>query len=219
MYKIALTLFFCAAQTFAVVAQNIYSESKWAERDKWQQPERIIGLLKIGKGSSVADIGSHQGYMTVKLAAAVGAVGKVYAVDVDQYQLDNLKENLASREITNVEVIKGDYDNPHLPENELDAVLILDTYHEIDDYMTVLEHISKALRNGGLLVIAEPVSDERRGLPRDQQTARHEIDYKWVEEELMEAGFEIKYSKDPFIDRTEPKGDKLWAVVAQKAIN
>ncbi|MEQ9302241.1 MAG: class I SAM-dependent methyltransferase [Cyclobacteriaceae bacterium] len=205
-----------ATTSLTVVAQNIYSESKWEERDKWQQVEKIIRLLKLEEGSKVADIGSHQGYMTVKLAAEVGAAGTVYAVDVSDYQLDNLRTNLADRDITNVEVIKGDYDDPHLPENALNAVLILDTYHEIDDYMTVLGHIKEALKVGGLLIIAEPVSEERRGLPREEQTARHEIDYKWVEGELIEAGYEIKYSQDPFIDRTEPKGDKLWAVVAAK---
>ncbi len=216
MQKLILSLLLLATTSFTVVGQNIYSESKWEERDTWQQAERIIALLKLQEGSKVADIGSHQGYMTVKLSAEVGADGKVYAVDVSDYQLDNLRTNLEARDITNVEVIKGDYDDPHLPENTLDAVLILDTYHEIDDYMTVLGHIKAALKAGGLLVIIEPVSEERRGLPRDEQTARHEIDYKWVEAELIEAGFEIKYTQDPFLDRTEPKGDKLWAVVSTK---
>lgn len=217
MQKLILSFILWVATSFTVVGQNIYSESKWEERDTWQQAERIIALLKLDEGKCVADIGSHQGYMTVKLSAEVGSTGKVFAVDVDQYQLDNLRTNLESRAITNVEAIKGDYDDPHLPENGLDAVLILDTYHEIDDYMIVLGHIKKALKVGGLLVIAEPVSEERRGLPRDQQTARHEIDYKWVEAELIEAGFKITYSQDPFIDRTEPKGDKLWAVVVTKS--
>lgn len=158
MQKLILFLLLSAITSLTVVAQNIYSESKWEERDKWQQVEKIIALLKLDEGSRVADIGSHQGYMTVKLSAEVGAAGKVFAVDVDQYQLDNLRTNLESRAITNVEVVKGDYDDPHLPENELDAVLILDTYHEIDDYMTVLGHIKNALKVGGLLVIAEPVS-------------------------------------------------------------
>jgi ubiquinone/menaquinone biosynthesis C-methylase UbiE len=216
MQKLILFLLLTTATSFTVVAQNIYSESKWEERDKWQEAERIIALLKLDKGSAVADIGSHQGYMTVKLSAEVGESGKVYAVDVSDYQLENLRSNLEARDISNVEVVKGDYDDPHLPENMLDAVLILDTYHEIDDYITVLGHIKAALKDGGLLVIAEPVSEERRGLPRDEQTARHEIDYKWVEAELIEAGFEIKYSQDPFLDRTVPKGDKLWAVVASK---
>lgn len=94
----------------------------------------------------MADVGSHEGYMTVKLAAVVGSAGKVLAVDVSQSKLDKLKDHLSKRNITNVELIKGDYDNPKLPLNALDAVIILDTYHEMDDHDKILQHIKASLK-------------------------------------------------------------------------
>ena len=61
--------------------KNIYSESTWNDRDKWQKPIELIELLKIKKNSIVADIGAHEGYMTYKLSKIVGDSGRVYAVE------------------------------------------------------------------------------------------------------------------------------------------
>ncbi len=120
--------------------KNIYRESAWAERDTWQRADDIIKLLKIKPGSHVADIGCHEGYMTIKLSRQVSGTGTVYAVDVDQSKLDLLKKHLTERKIENVSLIKGDYDDPKLPSNSLDAAIILDTYHEMDDHDKILEY-------------------------------------------------------------------------------
>ncbi|MEQ8425172.1 MAG: methyltransferase domain-containing protein, partial [Cyclobacteriaceae bacterium] len=94
--------------------KNIYTENAWADRDKWQRADDIIEKLALGEGSSVADIGCHEGYMTLKLARTVGRSGKVFAVDVQQSRLDKLDTNLKELRLSNVTTIKGDYDNPHL---------------------------------------------------------------------------------------------------------
>ena len=81
---------------------NIYTEESWEERDKWQKPELIIEHLNIMQGDNVADLGSHEGYMTVKLANHVGIGGRVFAVDVNKYRLTQLQKNLEA-----VPFIKG----------------------------------------------------------------------------------------------------------------
>jgi len=196
--------------------KNIYRKSAWEERDKWQQPERIIAATGIGVGGIIADIGCHEGYMTVKFAARVGENGKVYAVDVNNYRLDRLRDYLEDQEILNVEVIKGDYDNPKLPADILDVVFILDTYHEMDEYKSMLGHIRKSLKPGGKLVIIEPIATDRESWSRSRQTGRHEIAIRYVEEELKESGFRISQREKTFLDRKEEKGDKLWLLVAVK---
>jgi len=195
--------------------ENVYRESAWKERDKWQQAEEIIRKLGVGKGSTVADIGCHEGYMTLKLSKAVQDEGKVYAVDVDQSKLTLLSEHLKVRKINNVTVIKGDYDNPKLPANAVDAVIILDTYHEMDDHEKILQHVLIALKKGGRLVLCEPLEAKRKGLPRKEQEAKHELGINYALEDLKNAGFEIAYQQDPFVDRIV-KGDQMWLIVATK---
>jgi len=196
--------------------KNIYRESAWAERDTWQRADDIIKLLKIKDGSQVADIGCHEGYMTVKLSREVNVKGKVYAVDVDQSKLDLLRKHLAERKIENVNLIKGDYDNPKLPANSLDAAVILDTYHEMDDHDKILEHIKTSLKYGGRLILCEPIAEARKKLTRAEQERKHELAMNFALEDLKKAGFEIIVQKDPFVDRSKVKGDMMWIIVAQK---
>lgn len=196
--------------------KNVYTESAWAERDQWQKADELIRLLKIKSGSKVADIGSHEGYMTVKLSSVVGIAGKVFAVDVEQSKLDKLHNHLTRRNLSNVELIKGDYDNPKLPLNALDAVIILDTYHEMDDHDKILQHIKASLKPGGRLVLCEPIADERRKSNRQDQQRKHELGMNFALEDLQKAGFTIIRQLDPFVDRSKEKGDKMWLIVAVK---
>jgi ubiquinone/menaquinone biosynthesis C-methylase UbiE len=196
--------------------KNIYSKSAWEARDKWQRADELIALLKISEGSHVADIGCHEGYMTFKLARVVSDAGRVYAVDVDQSKLDKLNGHLRKKELTNIQTVKGDYDNPKLPQEKLDAVIILDTYHEMDDHDEILQHVKTSLRKGGRLVICEPIAEERRKLSRSVQEGKHELGMNYALQDLTKAGFTVTHQKDPFIDRTREKGDKMWVVVAEK---
>lgn len=196
--------------------KDVYSEKTWEERDHWQRAAEIIRELAIKPGGKVADVGCHEGYMTVKLSGLVGTSGKVYAVDVNQSKLDKLNSNITSRNITNVEMIKGDYDNPKLPLNMLDAVIILDTYHEMDDHDKILQHIKAALKPGGRLVLCEPIAEERRTLNRVDQEKKHELGMNYALDDLQKAGFSIIKKQDPFVDRSKEKGDKMWLIVAAK---
>ncbi|MGC3948178.1 MAG: methyltransferase domain-containing protein [Chryseolinea sp.] len=196
--------------------KNIYRESAWKERDEWQRAPELIRQLGLKGGSTVADIGCHEGYMTIKLADVVKSSGKVFAVDVDAPKLELLKKHLTDRGITNVTTIKGDYDNPRLPTDQLDGVIILDTYHEMSDHDKILIHIKAALKKGGRLVICEPIAESRRDLSRQEQENKHEIAMKFAEEDLIKAGFSIVKKQDPFADRTTIKGDVMWMLVAEK---
>jgi SAM-dependent methyltransferase len=124
---------------------------------------------------------------------------------------------LKERNIDNVVTIKGDYDDPKLAINSLDAVIILDTYHEMDDHDKILIKVKSALKAGGRLVICEPIEDSRRKLTRQQQESKHELAMDFALEDLKKAGYNILFQKDPFADRTQVKGDKMWIIVATKS--
>jgi ubiquinone/menaquinone biosynthesis C-methylase UbiE len=194
--------------------KNIYTESAWKDRDRWQRADDIISFLKIGKSSQVADIGCHEGYMSFKLAKVVDDSGKVFAVDVDQSKIDKLKNHIAKRKLNNIEVIKGDYDDPKLGSNILDAAIILDTYHEMHDHDKILQHIKTALKPNGRLLICEAIATTRRNTTRTEQERKHELGMNFAIDDLKKAGYTILESKDNFIDREKEKGDKMWLVVA-----
>lgn len=196
--------------------KNIYTETAWSERDQWQRPDEIIEFLNLRAGDQVADIGCHEGYMTMKLSRKVGLRGTVYAVDVESSKLERLKSHLTERKISNVSVVKGDYDNPKLADASIDAALIIDTYHEMDSHDAVLAHIKSALKPGGRLVICEPIANSRRELAREDQERKHELGMNYAIADLEKTGFKILVKKDPFIDRENVKGDKMWIVVASK---
>ncbi|HET9486018.1 MAG TPA: class I SAM-dependent methyltransferase [Chryseosolibacter sp.] len=196
--------------------KNIYSEHAWEARDQWQKPDELIRMLNISSGSEVADVGCHEGYMTFKLAKQVGGKGTVYAVDIEESKLEKVRKRAEESKLLQIKVINGDDNNPGLPPNALDAVIILDTYHEMDDHDEVLQHLKSSLRAGGRLVICEPIADSRRNLTRVEQERKHELDIQYALSDLKKAGFTIYYQKDNFIDRTKEKGDKMWVLVALK---
>jgi len=51
--------------------------------------------------------------------------------------------------------VKGNFDDPRLPAGVIDAVLILDAYHEMKDHDKILRHVWVSLKPGGRLVICE----------------------------------------------------------------
>jgi ubiquinone/menaquinone biosynthesis C-methylase UbiE len=217
--KVLIAFLFCLTCASAPAQdpwKNIYSQHAWAQRDKWQRSEELIRLLKVGDGSRVADVGCHEGYMTFKLARVVGEDGTVYAVDLQQAKLDKVKKRADDNSISQIKTVKAADDNPNLPENELDGVVILDTYHEMDAHTEILPRIRSSLKKGGRLLICEPIADARRKLSREEQEKKHELEMEFALADLKEAGFRIVYQKDNFIDRTKEKGDRMWVVVAEK---
>jgi len=193
--------------------KNVYTESEWESRDKWQKADEIIKKMKIDNVSVVGDIGCHEGYMSFKLAKVAKTV---YAVDVDQWKLNALKLHGEKRQVTNIITIKGDYDNPKLPDNSVDAIVILDTYHEMKDHDKILKHVFTSLKSGGRLIICEPIAESRRNLGRADQEKKHELDMNYAVDDLTKAGFTILETTDPFVDREKVKGDKMWIIVAFK---
>jgi ubiquinone/menaquinone biosynthesis C-methylase UbiE len=197
--------------------KDIYRESAWAQRDTWQRADGIIQKLNIKVGSHVADVGCHEGYFTIKLSRVVGKEGKVYAVDISRDKIEKLKKHLEDRKIQNVAPIIGEENNPHLPSHALDAVLIVDSYHEMDAHQEILQRIKEALKVGGLLVICEPIADERKKLSREEQERKHELGMDYALDDLRQAAFKIISQQESFVDRVKEKGDRMWLIVCERS--
>jgi len=126
-----------------------------AERDQEEDPDRAIDALKLPKGATVADIGAGSGYMTEKLAKRVGPMGKVYATDIQQGMIDLLSKRIAKRKLTNVTPVLSTQDDPRLPADAVDLVIMVDVYHELSQPQLMLRHIRASLKPGGRLVLLE----------------------------------------------------------------
>jgi predicted methyltransferase len=187
-----------AALTLAGVSLAAQEHGSEEQREKGQRMAEIFTALGVRPGAAVADIGAGQGFYTFRLAKAVGPEGRVVAVDIDPSRVRTLRERASAEGLGQVDVIEGRTDDPRLPPASLDAVLIVNAYHEMKEYAAMLAHIKAALKPAGRLVIVEPISEARRAGTRDEQTRRHEIAPALVQEDARAAGFAVVSLEDPF---------------------
>lgn len=189
-----------------------------AGRDSWQRTPEILAALGVDEGSVVADVGAGRGYFTERLARLVGTSGRVYAVDIAEDALRRLRSRVEREGLDNVEVIRGRVDDPRLPRAALDAVLVVDAYHEMGEHVAMLAGMHEALKPGGRLVLLDfaPADPEA---PRGRQTARHTIGIGIVTRELLAAGFELVGRVDSFTDASGYRGarGRQWMLVARRA--
>lgn len=201
------------AGAFAAATCVVLAQSPPASRDVWQRPDDIVAALGLTAGSRVADVGAGDGFFTVRLARAVGPEGRVLAVDIDQQMLERLKQLAEKEKLSNVDVIRGEPDDPRLPADSLNAVLIVNAYHEMPQHAAILAHIRKALRPKGRLVIVEPITDRLRHGPRAVQVKAHELAPEYVVGELHSAGFRVERLDGAF--STNPVTSEInWVIVA-----
>ncbi len=125
------------------------------ERVEEEDPDRALRLIKVAKGSVVADVGAGSGYMTLRLAKLVGPEGRVYASDIQPGMLDLVQKNAARAKVTHIVPVLGAMDDPKLPAGMIDLVIMVDVYHEFSQPQAMLARIREALKPGGRLVLLE----------------------------------------------------------------
>jgi ubiquinone/menaquinone biosynthesis C-methylase UbiE len=125
------------------------------EREKEEQPARLIALLKFKPGEVVADVGAGSGYLTFRVAEKVAPTGKVLAVDVQPEMLAIIRKKMKEKEITNVEPVLGTESDPKLPAAGVDTIVLVDVYHEFSHPYEMAEAMVKSLKVGGRLVFVE----------------------------------------------------------------
>jgi len=151
------------------------------DRAKNLQIDRVMDILKISAGKSVADIGAGSGWFTTRAAKRVGNTGEVFAVEINQQYIDYINNRAKRENFNNIQTVLGTEDDPKLPADAVDAVLILKTYHEIGQPIKVLERLRPSLKQNALIGIID-----RNGKGDD-----HGIKKEVVIEELKRAGFAL----------------------------
>lgn len=164
------------------------------DRDGWQQADRVIAELGLAPGQKVADLGSGGGYFTFRLAAAVGAEGVVYAVDVDEDMNERLARIALERGASNVHVVLAAFDDPQIP-HPVDLIFTSNTYHHLEDRVAYLENTARYLVPGGRIAVVEY---RRKGFL--QRFLGHATEADEIRSEFESAGYTLLADHD-FLER------------------
>ena len=172
------------------------------DRDQWQKPEQIMDTLGIADGSVVADLGAAGGWFTLQLARRVGPNGLVYAEDIQPQMIEAIGRRMQNENRQNVTPVLGTPSDPRLPAG-LDAVIISDAYHEMDDpadrtlVVTLLTNVARSLKPQGRLGIV----DYTAGGGGPGPSADQRVDPEAVIAAARAAGLELIKREDfpPFV--------------------
>jgi predicted methyltransferase len=156
-------------------------------RDAWQKPEAVIDALRIRPGMIVADLGAGTGYFTGRLSRAVGVRGVVLAIDPEPDMARHLGERARREGLKNVVPVLALFADPFLPPGRVDRVLIVDTYHHIDDRQDYFRRLRTGLAPGGQVAI---VDFHKKPLPVGPPP-EHKLERATVVAEMTAAGWRL----------------------------
>jgi ubiquinone/menaquinone biosynthesis C-methylase UbiE len=148
-------------------------------REKRLQIDRVMDLLQLKPGSTVADIGAGSGWFSVRAARRVGASGRVIAEDINAKAIAYIQQRAQREHLANIVPLLGTPDDPKLTPNSLDAALMLKVYHEIAHPPLVLANLRAALKPGARFGIID----------RNGNGADHGLKESIVRDEVEHAGF------------------------------
>jgi SAM-dependent methyltransferase len=131
-------------------------------RDTWQRPDEVMDAMEARVGS-----------MVHKLVLRVGSTGTVFAVDVQPAMVEDIRAWSVEEHLRQVIPVLGAENDPHLPNGQVDAVLVENAYHEMQEYDAMLRSFREGLKPGGRLVIIEPKSQTRSASGRVPEGTRH----------------------------------------------
>jgi ubiquinone/menaquinone biosynthesis C-methylase UbiE len=138
----------------------------WLERGtrvREELPERLIDSMQLAEDAVVADVGAGTGYFSFRISPRV-PYGRVYAVDIQPEMLAIVQKRIDRRKADNVVPVRGTVDDPNLPEGAVDAVLLVDAYHEFSHPYEMMRGIVRSLRRGGRVFLVE-YRGEDKALP------------------------------------------------------
>ena len=153
-------------------------------RDAWQKPDEVLKALALKDDATVADLGAATGYFSVRLARALPK-GKVFGVDIEEKMVAYLDERAKKESLPNLVGVLGAPDDPRLPE-AVDLVLVVDTFHHLDDRPAYFQRLQAKLKPGGRVAII----DFRRGQPMGPPD-EHKIPAEEVKRQMEEAGYRL----------------------------
>ncbi|MFO7981491.1 MAG: class I SAM-dependent methyltransferase [Candidatus Aminicenantes bacterium] len=155
-----------------------------ARLNRLMPPDKVLEIVGVSPGMTVAEIGAGKGRYIVHLAVRVGKAGKVFAEDIDASALEFLENRCKRWDLENVEIILGEETDPKLPRGEVDIIFVVSSYHHFDDPVSLLRNARSALKPEGKLAVVEWIPwnrNDREGTPPAK-----------LEEEMKAAGYRLE---------------------------
>jgi len=138
------------------------------------EPEKIIKQIPLQEGFLAADFGSGAGGFTIPLAKKIFK-GLVYAFDIQEEPLSALRGNAHNQGVSNIKTGKCDLEDPDatgIPDNSLDAVLIVNILFQIEHDDAVIKEAARITKPGGMIIIV----DWKKDVPFGPDTKRISLD-------------------------------------------
>jgi SAM-dependent methyltransferase len=176
--------------------ENEAEQYESADRVIWQKPDLVIQQLGDVDGKVVADLGAGTGYFSRRIAYK-GAT--VIAIDIDPKAIQWMEEQKARfpLELRNRLIIRqAEPNDPRLNPDEVDIVLLVNTYSYIQNRVTYFAKLKESIRAGGNIIIIDFKKKETPFGPAIEER----VDEKDVEKELKEAGYTILAIDDESLD-------------------
>ena len=145
------------------------------ERQEWQRPGEVIALMDIEPGMTAADLGAGTGYFLAYLSAAVGDDGVVLALEPEANLVEFMTERAAKEGWANVEPRRIPYDDPQLAAGSVDRLLIVNTWHHIEDRPSYAAKIRQGLKPGGRVYVVDYTLDSPSGPPPEERLEPRQI--------------------------------------------
>ena len=174
------------------------------DRAKNLEIDRVMDLLHIVPGKSVADIGAGSGWFTVRAARRVTATGAVAAEDISPDAVKYIDDRAKKEGLGNIKTVLGTPDDPKLAADSVDTALLLKMYHEIANPIFFMQHLRASLKAGARVGIIDRTGN---GSGTD-----HGIPQATVEKEMAEAG----YKKVAKYDFTKKDGQDYFLIFEVK---
>ena len=177
----------------ATVHHGFDDVARWVDvfddpaRDAWQKPDSVLRKLGVAPGMIVADLGAGTGYFSVRIARAVGSNGRVLAIDVEAKLVDYIKARAERENLPQIAASQVPSDDPKLPAHKVDLVLIVDTWHHIDDRLRYLTKLAAGLAPKGRVAVVDFKKGDFPVGPPDA----HKLSADEVIAEFDEAGWTV----------------------------
>ena len=165
-----------------------YQGAGWLERPERvaeEMPDAMVAMMGLEDGDVVADIGAGSGFFTRRMARLVAPTGTVYAVDIQPEMLEILQGYVEEEGVTGVVPVLSEFDDPKLPEGEIDWILLVDVYHEFGNHEAMLAKMRQALKPDGRVALLEYRVEDGTG---DHIKGDHRMSVRQVMSEWGPAG-------------------------------
>ena len=191
------------------------------EREEEERASESFKQLKLAPGMAVCDLGCGNGYWTLPMARDVGEGGKVYAVDIQREMLQKLRQRSSKYKLNNIEPVLGKVDDPNLPANQMDLVLMVDVYHEFSHPESMLWGIRRSLKPKGVVALLEYREED----PNVPIKPLHKMSKRQIMKEYTANGFKLvrEFNELPwqhlmFFARDDSSLEKIEPVPAQQVL-